>query len=146
MYEFHLFAGIGGGILGGLINGNICVGAVEIEEYPRKILVQRQTVVLGICERDFGAEVFPTPVASDGSQQQATVKVKHLKNARFSGRVCSVPYVLLKRHNMRLSPKISEWMMGFPISWSDLLPLETRKFQSWLRSQREFWNEKGENK
>ena len=42
MYEFHLFAGIGGGILGGMLNGNIPVGAVELEEYARKVLVQRQ--------------------------------------------------------------------------------------------------------
>lgn len=42
MYEFHLFAGIGGGVLGGMLNGNIPVGAVEIEEYARKVLVQRQ--------------------------------------------------------------------------------------------------------
>jgi DNA (cytosine-5)-methyltransferase 1 len=40
--ELHLFAGAGGGILGGKLLGNRIVCAVEIEEYPRKVLLQRQ--------------------------------------------------------------------------------------------------------
>jgi len=42
MNELHLFAGAGGGILGGYLLGHRCVCAVEIEEYPRKVLLQRQ--------------------------------------------------------------------------------------------------------
>ena len=42
MNELHLFAGAGGGILGGILCGHTTVCAVEIEEYPRKILLQRQ--------------------------------------------------------------------------------------------------------
>jgi len=38
----HLFAGAGGGILGDLLLGHKPVCAVEIEEYPRKVLLQRQ--------------------------------------------------------------------------------------------------------
>jgi len=40
--ELHLFAGAGGGILGGMLLGHTTVCAVEIEEYPRKVLLQRQ--------------------------------------------------------------------------------------------------------
>jgi DNA (cytosine-5)-methyltransferase 1 len=40
--ELHLFAGAGGGILGGMLLGHTCVCAVEIEPYCRKILLQRQ--------------------------------------------------------------------------------------------------------
>lgn len=40
--ELHLFAGAGGGILGGMLLGHTCVCAVEIEEYPRQVLLQRQ--------------------------------------------------------------------------------------------------------
>jgi DNA (cytosine-5)-methyltransferase 1 len=40
--ELHLFAGAGGGILGGMLLGHITVCAVEIEEYPRRVLLQRQ--------------------------------------------------------------------------------------------------------
>ena len=40
--ELHLFAGAGGGILGGILCGHTCVCAVEIEPYCRKVLLQRQ--------------------------------------------------------------------------------------------------------
>jgi len=42
MNELALFAGAGGGILGGLLHGWRTVAAVEIEEYPRAVLLQRQ--------------------------------------------------------------------------------------------------------
>lgn len=32
----------------------------------------------------------------------------------------------------RPSPENPEWLMGWPIGWSDIRPLETDKFQSWL--------------
>ena len=49
--ELHLFAGAGGGILGGILCGNTTVCAVEIEPYPRSVLLQRQ--------RDGLLPVFP---------------------------------------------------------------------------------------
>lgn len=40
--EFHLFAGIGGGIYGGEILGHKCCAGVEIDLYCQKVLKQRQ--------------------------------------------------------------------------------------------------------
>ena len=40
--EFHLFAGIGGGIYGGELLGHACCGAVEIDEFCKNILALRQ--------------------------------------------------------------------------------------------------------
>lgn len=40
--EFHLFAGIGGGIYGGQLLGHSCCGAVEIDEFCKKIISFRQ--------------------------------------------------------------------------------------------------------
>ena len=40
--EFHLFAGIGGGIYGGQLLGHTCCGGVEIDEFCKRILRQRQ--------------------------------------------------------------------------------------------------------
>ena len=31
-----------------------------------------------------------------------------------------------------LKPSVTEWMMGWPLGWTDLKPLETDKFQRWL--------------
>ena len=42
MYSIHLFAGAGGGLLGDVLLGHTPIGAVEIEEYPRRVLLQRQ--------------------------------------------------------------------------------------------------------
>ncbi|MDB4726460.1 DNA cytosine methyltransferase [bacterium] len=42
MNELALFAGAGGGILGGHLLGWKCVCAVEIEDYPRRVLLARQ--------------------------------------------------------------------------------------------------------
>jgi DNA (cytosine-5)-methyltransferase 1 len=42
MNELVLFAGAGGGILGGHLLGWRTVAAVEIEDYPRRVLLQRQ--------------------------------------------------------------------------------------------------------
>ena len=38
----HLFAGAGGGILGDLLLGHLPIGAVELEKYPREVLLSRQ--------------------------------------------------------------------------------------------------------
>lgn len=73
----------------------------------------------------------PTPLASDGSPQQAMSKVCHLRKSNFGVRVSSVPYWILKNYNMRFTPTMSEWLMGYPISWTDLKPLATDKFRSW---------------
>lgn len=40
--ELHLFAGAGGGIIGGMLCGHTPVCAVEIEPYCRQVLLQRQ--------------------------------------------------------------------------------------------------------
>lgn len=40
--ELHLFAGAGGGILGGMLLGHRCVCAVEIDPYCRDVLLRRQ--------------------------------------------------------------------------------------------------------
>lgn len=40
--EFHLFAGIGGGIYGGELLGHECCAGVEIDEFCKKVLIQRQ--------------------------------------------------------------------------------------------------------
>jgi len=40
--EFHLFAGIGGGIYGGELLGHQCCAGVEINEFCQKVLRQRQ--------------------------------------------------------------------------------------------------------
>lgn len=42
MYTIHLFAGAGGGLLADELLGQTPICAVEIEDYPRRVLLQRQ--------------------------------------------------------------------------------------------------------
>lgn len=70
---------------------------------------------------------IPTPLASDGKN----LKVRHLRNSKFGARIHSVPYWILKNYNMRCTPTMSEWLMGYPISWTDSAPLATDKFRLW---------------
>lgn len=38
----------------------------------------------------------------------------------------------------RIHPNFTEWMMGWPLDWTDLKPLETAKFQAWLQQHGRF--------
>lgn len=70
MNELALFAGAGGGILGGRLLGWTTIGAVEIEEYPRRVLLKRM--------RDGALEPFPiwTDVSTfDGKPWRGVVDV-----------------------------------------------------------------------
>ena len=42
MNELHLFAGAGGGILGGMLLGHTCMCAVELDPFARGVLLDRQ--------------------------------------------------------------------------------------------------------
>ena len=79
MNELHLFAGAGGGILGGILLGHTTVCAVELEPYCRKVLLQRQRdgilptplyygqvveAVLGPDDREWTVFVKPAPLPS----------------------------------------------------------------------------------
>ena len=33
----------------------------------------------------------------------------------------------------KLNPRWVEWLMGWPLGWTDLKPLATAKFQQWLQ-------------
>ena len=65
---------------------------------------------------------FATPLARDyrsGKASQAT----HDKNSR----------PLSEQIGGSLNPPWVEWLMGWPLGWTDLKPLETDKFRAWLR-------------
>ena len=68
-------------------------------------------------------EVFPTPVArmwKDNGKSQSELNRNSETLATIAGG--------------RLNPDWVEWLMGWPIGWTDLKPLETDKFQQWLNS------------
>ena len=86
------------------------------------------------AERGSGLWPTPTKLAAWGK----------LNGARWSGAAAYVngikrntdldQYVKhLGRHDLSKSMTFREWLMGWPIGWSGLRPLEMGKFQRWLR-------------
>jgi hypothetical protein len=45
---------------------------------------------------------------------------------------------LVEQNGGRLNPTWVEWLMGWPLGWTDLKPLETDKFQQWQQQHGEF--------
>lgn len=50
------------------------------------------------------------------------------------GRASSLPAYLISLGGGKLTPAFCEWFMGWPIEWTASKPLETGRFQQWLRS------------
>ena len=70
---------------------------------------------------------FPTPAAQDAKNSTLPISQKNRD---------SIPGHLLRAGEQpggQLNPMWVEWLMGWPIGWSDLEPLAMGKFQRWLR-------------
>ncbi len=93
------------------------------ELYPLKILEPL------IEDNEFGycAENFPTPCCFDFTNIQKHRKGTNLKNG-IGRHSTSLPQVL----GGSVNPNWSEWLMGWPIGWTDLKPLGMDKYQEWL--------------
>ena len=65
---------------------------------------------------------FPTPVASYW-------KGNGKDNARLRGHSPGLPEIV----GGKLNPMWVEWLMGFPIGWTELRPLAMGRFQQWLQ-------------
>jgi len=70
--------------------------------------------------------MFPTPCAQD-SQQAGSKNAKHLTLHR---KIMDMPG---ESPGGSLNPTWVEWLMGWPLGWTDLKPLEMDKFLWWLQ-------------
>jgi DNA (cytosine-5)-methyltransferase 1 len=117
------------------------------------------------AEHATGNKMWPTPVHSEarqglqirregkkGTQTSLSTAVLTWPTPRTKG-MCggSGSWDLLKKNTTieearlmgagnggQLNPTWVEWLMGWPIGWTDLKPLETDKFQQWQHSHGEF--------
>lgn len=75
---------------------------------------------------------FPTPNASDADKwSNETLEVRKAKGRQIRLNTAVSPQ---GGNGGRLNPDWVEWLMGWPIGWTDLKPLEMDKFQSWLKT------------
>ena len=114
MNELALFAGAGGGILGGKLLGWRTVCAVEWEPYPASVL----------CARQNDGLLPPFPIwddvqTFDGKPWRGIVDVVS------GGFPCQD--ISAAGNGGKLNPTWVEWLMGWPLGWTDLKPLVTDK-------------------
>ena len=84
------------------------------------------------------AMLFPTPLKHDAimSGFSAESLIAGTDGGRMDG-LCRVTAAEAHATGGQLNPQWVEWLMGWPIGWTDLQPLETAKFRKWLRSHSE---------
>jgi hypothetical protein len=74
---------------------------------------------------------YPTPQASDnrdrGNMQDESIK----RRIAIEKQIGLSAFVKEQAGPGSLSPDWTEWLMGWPIGWTDLKPLEMDKFQLW---------------
>jgi len=76
---------------------------------------------------------FPTPTATDGRRGVETPEKKAQRNQ--TGVTLNDA---LQAPGGQLNPNWVEWLMGWPVGWTDLKPLGTDKFQEWLKQHGKF--------
>jgi hypothetical protein len=74
-----------------------------------------------------GRRMWPTPTAHNAKEQdspsEATLNTPTLTHQARGGDATQPKH---------LNPVWVEWLMGWPLGWTDLKPLEMGKFQRWL--------------
>lgn len=76
--------------------------------------------------------MYPTPTATDYKSDSMTEATVLRRPA--SPRGVRLPEFLKRKkpgQGGRLNPEFCEWLMGWPIGWTGLKPLETGKFHEW---------------
>lgn len=74
---------------------------------------------------------WPTPVASMSKGSSPAALTRRSGADRSNDRL---DHAVMALHGGHLNPEWVEWLMGWPIGWTDLRPLATDRFQSWLRA------------
>ena len=76
-------------------------------------------------------QLWPTPRATDGPR--VGLNPTESTKRRLATGKANLPEAIRQIVGGRLNPTWVEWLMGFPIGWTDLKPLEMDKFQQWRR-------------
>jgi len=107
--------------------------------WPRWGMMQGgECSVLEMLEHDTSARgclSFPTVTASWAGHGPGLSN--NLENLRMSEKCTWNTLATITDFGWRWPAALCEWMMMWPIKWSALEPLETDKFQQWLRSHGE---------
>jgi len=78
------------------------------------------------------AKLWPTPQASD-NRNRGGAGSRAIQRRKEMGKQIGLSQAVSDTSGA-LNPPWVEWLMGWPIGWTDLKPLGMDKFQQWLRS------------
>ncbi len=81
---------------------------------------------------------WPTPVASMAKGSSPAALTRRSGADRSNDRLDHAVMALDGGH---LNPEWVEWLMGWPIGWTDLKPLGTDRFQSWQQQHSTYFQE-----
>lgn len=90
-----------------------------------------QLPTAAVITKESGRGSLPTPLKSWGSRGPGLSN--NLENLRACLGMTQRTLAIVKAVGWRWPASFIEWMMGWPIHWSALKPLEMAKFQSWLQ-------------
>ena len=76
-------------------------------------------------------QTYPTPTCHDGTQVDPPSHRDGTRNQPCLGTIVNKNAGTM---GGQLNPEWVEWLMGWPLGWTDLKPLATDKFQRWLDS------------
>jgi len=81
------------------------------------------------------ARTWPTPVASasKGSSQAALKRKSGADRSK-----ARLDHAVMASDGGQLNPEWVEWLMGWPIGWTELKPLETDRFREWQQQHSPF--------
>jgi hypothetical protein len=99
--------------------------------YPAEFLRKTPTLAATVAMRK-----FPTPQASDNRDRG------NMSNPSIQRRIAIGKQIMLSqsvdRNSGQLNPPWVEWLMGWPLEWTDLKPLEMDKFQEWQQQHGDY--------
>ncbi len=82
------------------------------------------------------SEMFPTPIRNDAKQNASPSRSREARAARGS-----FGEQLSDRVGGSLNPRWVEWLMGWPIGWCSLKPLETDRYRQWRQQHFPYSNQ-----
>lgn len=79
---------------------------------------------------------WPTPCASASKGSSPASLVRKTGKSRSNDRI---DHAVMASDGGQLNPAWVEWLMGWPIGWTELKPLAMDKFREWQRQHSVFW-------
>jgi hypothetical protein len=107
------------------------------EHKYRKRGNSQQSRSLGALAATGAIHLWRSPAARDWKNARNPDKCNANGGGRQTGlndQVCNKNGATSAERNGQLNPEFSEWLLGWPIGWTDSKPLGTDRWRAWLRS------------